>query len=88
MNSPETLLQFPCSFPIKMMGRADAGFGDTAVQLIERHVGEISKEQIQTTTSRNGNFVSVTITIDAQSQQQLDKIYNDLSKQEDVLVAL
>ena len=88
MKSAETLLQFPCSFPIKMMGRADAGFGDIAIHLIERHVGEISKDRIQTTTSRNGNFVSVTITIDAQSQQQLDKIYNDLSKQEDVLVAL
>jgi putative lipoic acid-binding regulatory protein len=88
MNSPEILLQFPCSFPIKLMGRADAGFGDVAVRLIERHVDEISKNQIQTTTSRNGNFLSLTITIDAQSQEQLDNIYNDLSNQEDVLVTL
>lgn len=88
MNSPETLLQFPCSFPIKLMGRADAGFSDVAVRLIERHVGEISNNQIQTTTSRNGNYLSLTITIDAQSQEQLDSIYNDLSNQEDVLVAL
>lgn len=88
MNSPETLLQFPCSFPIKLMGRADAGFSDVAVRLIERHVGKISKNQIQTTTSRNGNYLSLTVTIDAQSQEQLDSIYNDLSNQEDVLVAL
>lgn len=88
MNSRETLLQFPCSFPIKLMGRADAGFSDVAVRLIGRHVGEISKNQIQTTSSRNGNFLSLTITIDAQSQEQLDNIYNDLSNQEDVLVAL
>lgn len=88
MNSRETLLQFPCSFPIKLMGRADAGFSDVAVRLIERHVGEISKNQIQTITSRNGNFLSLTITIDAQSQEHLDNVYNDLSNQEDVLVAL
>ena len=88
MNSRETLLQFPCSFPIKLMGRADAGFSDVAVRLIERHVGEISKIQIQTTPSRNGIFLSLTITIDAQSQEQLDSIYNDISNQEDVLLAL
>jgi hypothetical protein len=88
MNAPDTLLQFPCRFPVKMMGRADAGFVDNAIGLIEQHAGSISKDRIQTTTSRNGNFLSVTVTIDAQSQQQLDSIYNDLSGREDILVAL
>ena len=88
MSESDTLLQFPCSFPIKMMGRANAEFGDIAVSLIERHVGEVAEDCIQKKNSRNGNFLSVTVTIDAQSQQQLDSIYNDLSNNEDVLVAL
>ena len=71
-----------------MMGRDDGEFGDTAVGLIEQHVGEIAADSIQTSKSRNGNFLSVTVTIDAQSQEQLDKIYNDLSNHEDVLIAL
>jgi putative lipoic acid-binding regulatory protein len=70
------------------MGRADAGFVDNAIRLIEQHAGSVSKDCVQTTTSKNGNFLSVTITIDAQSQQQLDNIYNDLSGHEEILVAL
>ncbi len=88
MNDSDKLLQFPCSFPIKMMGRADAEFSDIAVRLIEQHVGMVAENSIQTAKSRNGNFLSVTVTIDAQSQEQLDSIYNDLTNHEDILVAL
>ncbi len=87
-SKPDKLLQFPCSFPIKMMGRADAAFSDTAVGLVERHVGKVAADAIQTSESRNGNFLSVTVTIDAKSQEQLDNIYNDLSNHKDILVAL
>jgi putative lipoic acid-binding regulatory protein len=90
MTEPESkkILEFPCSFSIKMMGRADAGFSDVAVRLIEQHVGTVAPNAIQTSASRNGNFVSVTVTIDTQSQEQLDSIYNDLSVHEDILIAL
>ena len=71
-----------------MMGRADAAFRDTAVGLVERHVEKVAADAIQTSASRNGNFLSVTVTIDAKSQEQLDSIYNDLSNHEDILVAL
>ncbi len=87
-SEPDELLQFPCSFPIKMMGRADAAFRGTAVGLVERHVGKVAADAIQTSESRNGNFLSVTVTIDAKSQEQLDNIYNDLSNHKDILVAL
>lgn len=87
-SESDNLLKFPCCFPIKMMGRTRAGFSDIAVRLVEQHVGKVAADAIQTSESRNGNFVSVTITIDAQSQEQLDKIYNDLSNHEDILVAL
>ncbi len=71
-----------------MMGRADAAFSDTAVGLVEQHVGRVAVDAIQTSASRNGNFLSVTVTIDAKSQEQLDNIYNDLSNHKDILVAL
>ncbi len=71
-----------------MMGRADAAFSGTAVGLVERHVGKVAADAIQTSESRNGNFLSVTVTIDAKSQEQLDNIYNDLSNHKDILVAL
>ncbi len=84
----EKLLDFPCNFPIKMMGREQPEFRDAAVALIERHTGKIRSDAIRTALSRNGNFLSITITIKAQNQQQLDDIYSDLSEHEEILVAL
>ena len=87
-SESKKLLEFPCRFPIKIMGRADDDFSDIAVRLVEQHVGNVEADAIQTSASRNGNFLSVTVTIEAQSQEQLDNIYNDLSNHEDILVAL
>lgn len=82
------LLQFPCSFPLKMMGRDEPGFRDTVVAIVERHAGPIDDDAIRVAPSSKGNFVSVTITIDAQSKAQLDDIYRDLTSHDDVLVSL
>lgn len=84
----EQLLQFPCSFPIKVMGRDENAFRDTVVQMVQKHAGELSDSDIRVAPSRKGNFVSVTITINAESQQQLDDIYSDLSASDDVLFSL
>ncbi len=86
--SEESALQFPCEFPIKMMGRDTAEFRATARALVENHVGGVGDDRVQTSVSRNGRFVSVTVTITATSQQQLDDIYQDVSAHDDVLMAL
>ncbi|RLA35205.1 MAG: DUF493 domain-containing protein [Gammaproteobacteria bacterium] len=88
MSESESLLTFPCSFPIKIMGRDEESFRHSAVLLVEQHAGKLADDAISISTSRKGNFLSITITIQAQSQEQLDKIYNDLSDHEAVLVAL
>lgn len=87
-SSKETLLEFPCRFPIKMMGRDGDGFRRIAVDLIESHVGKLPEDSITTAKSRKGNFLSVTVTIDAESQEQLDNIYQALTDHEEILVAL
>ncbi len=84
----ETLLEFPCDFPIKMMGRDTPEFRELARELIEKYTGPLNNNAIQSTLSRNGRFVSITATINAQSQQQLDDIYRAISAHEDVLMAL
>ena len=84
----ETLLEFPCEFPIKMMGRDEAAFHAAARAIVERHAGSVSDDAIRRSHSRNANFVSVTITITATSQDQLDRIYRDLTANDEVLVAL
>ena len=54
----------------------------------ERHAGPVDDDQVRQSLSRNENFVSVTITITAESQAQLDSIYEDLSAHDEILVAL
>ena len=81
-------MEFPCEFPIKMMGRDTPEFRAIAIALVENHVGPLAAESIQINLSAKGNFVSVTVTVTATSQQQLDDIYRDVSGHEDVLMAL
>lgn len=84
----ESLLEFPCDFPIKMMGYNTPEFRATARALVEIHTGPLADERVRHALSRNDRFVSVTVTISATSQQQLDDIYRDLSAHNSVLMAL
>lgn len=90
MSAPEdkSLLEFPCDFPIKMMGRDDNDFRRVALAIVEEHAGSIDEDAVSVSASSAGNFISVTVTISAQSQEQLDAIYRALTSHEDVLVAL
>ena len=84
----ESVIEFPCEFPIKMMGRDTAEFRTTAVSIVEAHVGKITDGAVRVAQSEKGNFVSVTVTIAANSQEQLDAIYRDVTAHDDVLMAL
>ncbi len=84
----ESLLEFPCKFPIKAMGRDENGFEALAIRIILTHAEIYQDEAITTNPSGSGKYVSVTVTIQATSKAQLDSIYQDLSDCEQVLVAL
>lgn len=84
----ETLLEFPCEFPIKMMGRDRPEFHATVRELVEKHTGPLESTAYQSALSREGRFVSITVTVTAKSKAQLDAIYEDLTAHEDVLMAL
>jgi putative lipoic acid-binding regulatory protein len=84
----ESLLEFPCDFPIKMMGRDSPEFRATVRELVEKHTGPLDDDSIQSSLSRNGRFVSVTITVAAESREQLDNIYREVTAHDDVLMAL
>ncbi|HEX7031323.1 MAG TPA: DUF493 domain-containing protein [Gammaproteobacteria bacterium] len=87
-DSDEKLLQFPCEFPIKVMGRDAEGFEAEVVAIFERHLGGIDSAQVNTRPSSSGNFLSVTVTFRAESQEQLDALYRDLTDHEQVLFCL
>lgn len=87
-NSDETLMEFPCSFPIKAMGEVADDFDSLIVSIIRKHVDDLSEGAVKTRSSRGGRYLSVTVVVEAKSKQQLDNIYMDLTAHERVIMAL
>jgi len=86
--SEETFFEFPCQFPIKAMGKTDIELDLLVIEIISRHVPVCNKEAVATRPSKDGNYISVTVTIEASSKQQLDAIYQDLNDHPHVLMTL
>ncbi len=84
----KTLLEFPCEFPIKMMGRDTPEFHSVVRSLVEAYTGPLADESITAARSRKGQFVSITIVVPVTSKQQLDDIYRAITACDDVLMAL
>lgn len=83
-----TLLEFPCRFPVKAMGRSSEDFEQLVVGIVLTHAELWENEPVKSAPSKQGNFVSVTVVIEAKSQDQLDSIYQELTDCGQVLMAL
>jgi len=84
----EGLLQFPCRFPIKAMGRANGDIEAIVVEIVRRHAPGIDGAAVRVRASSGGKWLAVTVTIEAESRAQLDAIYQDLTAHESVVWAL
>lgn len=71
-------IEFPCPYPIKVMGRTTPDFKEFVIEVMEKHGEVLVDETIQLRESRNGTFVSVTITITATGPDQLTAIHEEL----------
>ena len=87
-SEEETLFEFPCEFPIKAMGKTGPELEGAVIEIINRHVADLSETAIKLNASKGGNYTSITITITAQSKSHLDGIYYELTACEHVLYAL
>lgn len=87
-GSEDTLLEFPCDFPIKIMGSRTDDFTRVMVDIVLRHAPDFLAETVEMRASSGGKYLSVTCTIRAVSRQQLDDLYRDLSAHPLVKVVL
>jgi putative lipoic acid-binding regulatory protein len=71
-------LEFPCVFPIKIMGRTQDGFAQAVVEIVVRHAPDFDAATLEMRTSSAGNYLSVTATVNAISREQLDDLYREL----------
>ncbi|MDD5271184.1 MAG: DUF493 domain-containing protein [Methylovulum sp.] len=86
--SEETLFEFPCTFPIKAMGKNDIELDVLVIEIVRRHAPDVNHSHIKTRPSKDGKFLAITATIEATSKQQLDAIYQDLTDHPLILFAL
>jgi len=84
----ETLLEFPCAFPIKVMGRMQEDFAQTMLDIVLRHAPDFDAATVEMRTSSGGKYLSLTCTIRATSKAQLDALYRELSGHPLVSMAL
>lgn len=87
-NNHESAIEYPCDFPIKAMGHARGNFELTVFEIVRRHAPDLTDDDVKSRFSSNGKYLSVTVSVRAQSKQQLDAIYMDLTACEHVLMAL
>jgi len=82
----DTLLEFPTSFPVKAMGRSGDGFRATIIDIVAEHAEFDRDDDVREQLSANGNFISVTVTFNATSKEQVDSIYQALTSHDLVLM--
>ena len=71
-------IEFPCSYPIKVMGDAAEDFPDFVVAVMSKYVGDINDADVSVRESSKGTFLSVTVTITASGVDQLTMIHEEL----------
>jgi uncharacterized protein len=79
MSEPQApKIEFPCSYPIKVLGRTVDHFHLTIIEIFERHAPGFDQTTITAKSSSGGTFTSLTITIEATGPDQLSALHSDL----------
>ena len=84
----ETLLEFPCAFPLKIMGLTHDALAQTVLDIVRRHAPDFDGATMEMRASSTGKYLSLTCAINATSKPQLDALYRELSSHPLVKVVL
>lgn len=78
-DQQDTLLEFPCDFPLKIMGKADDNLAQAVLTIVTKHAPGFDGASMEMRASSGGNYVSLTCTVVATSKPQLDALYMELT---------
>ncbi|GAB1233181.1 YbeD family protein [Ferrigenium sp. UT5] len=80
MSEPkESLIDYPCDFPLKIFGEAQQGFAQAMAAVVQAHAPDFDAARLTLRASSNARYLCLTCTIRATSREQLDNLYRDLS---------
>ena len=88
METEQSLLDFPTPFPIKIMGRREGGFAQSVMEIVLKHAPDFQPATMEMRPSRQGKYISLTVTIQARSREQLDALYRELCDHPAVVMVL
>ena len=87
-TSSETLIEFPCMFPIKVMGEVHDEFTSTVIKIIKQKNKDFDSSTIEMKGSSEGRYISLTCFVYVTSKPELDDIYRSLSTHPMIKVVL
>ena len=87
MEQP-SLIEYPCDFPIKIMGKTQAGFAQAVLAIVKAHAPDFDAATMEMKSSKAGKYRSVTCVIRATSREQLDALYQQLCDHPMVVMVL
>jgi uncharacterized protein len=79
MSENEELIEFPCDFPIKVMGEMRDDFAEIIVAVIHAQLPDFDSSKVEMRASSGGKYISLTCTVYVTSRPQLDDIYRALT---------
>lgn len=88
MTSPSTLIDYPCEFPIKIMGKDEREFTKSILIIVNRHIPGFDDKSVEIRASKKNKYLSLTCTVYVVSQSQLDALYQELCDHPMVLMVL
>jgi uncharacterized protein len=78
MSQEPPKLQYPCAYPIKVMGEHADDFVAVIVEIVQRHAPEVREEHVSLRASSNGKYTSINITITANGPEHIHALFLDL----------
>ena len=83
-----SLIEYPCDFPLKILGHTQPGFAQSVLAVVKRHAPDFEDGTLAMKTSKKGKYLSVTCVIRATSREQLDALYRELCDHPMVVMVL
>ncbi len=78
-EAKESLIEYPCDFPLKVFGVAQQGFAQAVAEAVQQHAPDFDAATIKMRASSSAKYLSLTCTVRVTSREQLDDLYRTLS---------
>jgi len=88
MSGDAQIVEYPCDFPIKILGHTRTGFAQAILEVVRRHAPEFDGAAMEMRSSKRGKYLSLTCVIRARSREQLDGLYRELCDHPMVVMVL